>query len=170
MIGKCQILYTMKKLLILFSFFLGIGSANAQTAEQTIEWLQAKVPSLQKDSDFAKGIKFKDEFCESASSMITSSVPTRFNEFHVFKYSKIKSISSLQKEIMGKLCYKIIITGNFQANEIGDNNDVISTKSIESTDFVFNPTVEKDEILRIVKALKHLATIKGAKLLDDNLF
>ena len=102
--------------------------------------------------------------------MITSSVPTRFNEFHVFNYSKIKSISSLQKEIMGKLCYKIIIAGNFQANKIGDNNDVISTKNIESTDFVFNPNVEKDEILRIVKALKHLATIKGAKLLDDNLF
>lgn len=159
----------MKNLLILFTLILGFGSTKAQTAEQTIEWLQAKVPPLQKDSDFGEAIKFKEESCEAASS-ITTSFPKTVVEFHVFKYSNIKSISYLQKELADKLSYKIIITGNFQANKIGLNNEVTETKNIETTDFVFNASVEKEEILRIVKALKHLATLKGAKLINDNLF
>lgn len=159
----------MKNLFILFALFLGIGATKAQTADQTIEWLQAKVPPLQRESDFGATIKFKDEFCEAASS-ITTSFPIRVVEVHVFKYSNIKSISYLQKELAGKLYYKIIITGNFQANKIGFNNEVTETKNVETTDFIFNASVEKEEILRIVKALKHLATLKGAKLINDNLF
>lgn len=158
----------MKHLIILFVLFLGLGTARAQTAEQTIEWLNAKVPPLQRDPDFSSTIRFKDEFCESGNSIETTT--KNVVESHVFNYSNIKSVSFIQSEIKNQLCYKIILTGDFKEIRLGHEGKIEGTKKIDRTSFIFNPSVQKEEIARIVKALKHLATIKGAKLLDDNLF
>lgn len=139
---------------------------KAQTAEQTLEWLKAQIPPRSFMDNYGKTIKFMGESCDQAEEILDGKVLRT----HVFNYSKIRMITYLRKELENIPRYNIVLTGDFQENEIGDRGEIMSTNKIENTYFSFKPTIEKEEIQKIVKALKHMATLKGAKLVNDDLF
>lgn len=161
----------MRTLLKTICLLLCLGFATeskGQTVEQTIEWLNSKIPSLCISEDFGKTIKFNNELCMKASQLVVGD--KRIIQSHSFNYIDIKSVSYIQEEIKGQPHYVIKLTGNFNENEIGYNGEIINSKKIRVTDFTFNPSVQKEEIIKIVKALKHIASLKGAKLVNDDLF
>jgi hypothetical protein len=136
----------MKKMLLLVCLFFSLSTLKAQSEAETLEWMNVKKIDISLTGSNANTVKFADQL-ELTSSLI-----------------KISSKDG--------------------AWAAGNWNTVKEVKIYNSYDIqiVFNLTYEKQPLfinLRIydselkkkfVKALKHMATLKGAKLIDSDLF
>lgn len=136
----------MKNLLTLFVLFLGLGMANAQTEAETIEWFNKKKADVTYiSSNTLRG-----------STMPKLSISSE--QLHAYAddgaYTKIswKTIKDIKTDKHGT----VIIVSNtmYEGNNSYIRFDVA------------------DDVLRLkyFKALKHMATLKGAKLVNDDLF
>ncbi len=132
----------MKNLLTLFVLFLGLGMANAQTEEETLEWLNTK----------------KTEVTDVRSLTVWAGQV-------IFSLSIVKAYTDdgASTTIEWKTVKDIKIDGEYV--QIVDNNTYQGRTS-------YIRFYVGDKILRdkYAKALKHMATLKGAKLVNDDLF
>ena len=132
----------MKKLLALFAIILSVGWANAQTEAQTLEWLNTKKAEI---------------YCAS-SRIFEGYCPTlEINENYLKVYDRKGSYTKiLWNEIKDiKEGIKIV------SNEMYQGKNVYLVLR-----FFQNQELEA----KYLKALKHMATLKGAKLVNDDLF
>ena len=117
---------------------------KAQTAEETAEWLNAKLPSLVLKDDWAKETSSTTEILKQKTE--------------VMEYKNITSItSSHQEKTDEKLEHtKITFVGKFnETNKI---------------DLVLKPTITDKELTSLIKAFTHIAELNGAKIAKDDLF
>lgn len=136
----------MKNLLTLFVLFLGFGMANAQTEAETLEWLNTKKADIFSISSLTLNSGYDNEKLDISSEQL-----------HAYSdkgaYTKI-SWNSI-KDIKIKYDKYITIVSNTMYN---GKNSFIS--------FEVNEAI----LPKYLKALKHMATLKGAKLVNDDLF
>lgn len=163
----------MKSIIIFFALFLTIGLANAQTEEQTLEWLNAKVSVSSLFDVHGNNTSFSSEYCINPTSASGNTVLKTANII----YSKIKTVSyryNPEKDLGGGSrileSHQIVLSGDFKEYTYNYDGKLTETSEIHSTNFAFKPNIEKEEIMKIMKAIKHIATLKGAKLVDDDLF
>lgn len=144
----------MKKIVVLFFVaFLAAPSVKAQSETETREWLQAKVASLINDEYFP--VTFKYTYVRIVTTYNTNSkAPLEWTDV---MYDDISSIS-YSKTDAG--FYKIIIAGK----------DFMSEKSGMKSSESFFVRGDESSAQKIVKALTHLATLNGARLIKDDLF
>lgn len=101
----------------------------------------------------------------------------------LFKYYKsqifitMKAVTYLyqpEKDLGGGITmmesHLIVLSGEFKEHAYSYDGKITETSEIHATNFNFKPNIEKEEIMKIMKAFKHIATLKGAKLVDDDLF
>lgn len=122
----------MKKLISFCVLLLLAVAVKAQSAEETLEWLRAKQPSIRGNSVTIgdTSIKYKEG---------DKAVEIQWNQV---------------KDVTGKMI-EIIIVGQ----QIVDGKNVFIRLNI---DYKISE--------KYAKALKHLAEIKGAKMVKDDLF
>lgn len=134
----------MKNLLTLFVLFLGLGMANAQTEAETLEWLNTKKADLGRPS--TNTISYYD----------LSKLDISTEKLHAYSdegaYTKISWNSIKDIKIEGR---NITIVSNEMYK--GKNSFI---------QFDVNDAIRP----KYLKALKHMATLKGAKLVNDDLF
>lgn len=142
----------MKKLLTLLAIFFGLSIANAQTEAETLEWLNVKKVDIGYDDD----INF------SAENMTVCSYSCDFKDVILWKNIKEITIEnngySNQITIKGKVTKRCLSQGCKWDNREEDSLYFICSR-------------EKKELQeKFVKALKHIAEMKGAKFIKDDLF
>lgn len=135
----------MKNLLALFAIILSVGYANAQTEIETLEWLNTKKAEVYNIESTTIG------YYDNGKLEITSEM------LHVYGkdggYTKINWNEIKDIKMSG---YTITIVSSNMYN--GKNSNIrfdISTDELRG---------------KYLKALKHMATLKGAKLVNDDLF
>jgi len=122
----------MKKLISLGFFVFIIGTAKAQTANETLEWLRAKQPAIR-----CNCVSFDDSTIRISEK----------EEKATIQWSNIKDI-----------------TNNLLAiTVVGD--EVIDGKNVFIRFYI-----DSKVLPQYVKALKHLAQVKGAKFVKDDMF
>ena len=141
----------MKKLFIILCLTFSFIYTNAQTETETIEWLKYQVLSVSEDGDI---IKFNNDEMIIPTTWGTES--KKVTSFDIIHYSKIKKIEFKENNLA------IELIGDFKT----DKNKSIGKSFITG---VFN-NIDKKEIEQFVKGIKHLAILKGAKFINENLF
>lgn len=132
----------MKKLISFCIFFFVVFSVNAQSQAETLEWLRAKQPSIRDMSSnlIARG-NGKLTIDETSIKLSTEGSSTNI------QWDKVKDITLNYSNIT--IVSEDLTDGN--GTFIRLNTDVnISSK--------------------FIKALKHMATLKNAKMVKDELF
>ena len=132
----------MKTILTFFVLFLSTGIANAQTEEQTLEWLNAKKTEV-------------------------------YNVFSLtVSYGKLEISKDRIRAYSDDGAY-----ADFQWNEIKDLKEnhsaieVVNNSTYNGKTSYISFQISNAELRgKYLKALKHMATLKGAKLVDDDLF
>ncbi|MDY0906603.1 hypothetical protein [Pedobacter sp. CFBP9032] len=123
----------MKKLITLFLLMFTTLILKAQTADETLEWLRTKQPSLGGNS-----VTIDQKFIKVTNDKDVTSI----------EWSKIKDVTRK----------------NFEIKIVGD--ELLNGKNI-----FINIRVDDFRLSdKFVKALRHLAELKGAKLIKDDLF
>lgn len=133
----------------------------AQTKDETIDWLNSKTPN---------NTQFNDKSIQRTAlyGRLNSGIEWKIDE-NFAAYSQIKSINYTAAKEKTDL-HKIILLGIFEQKHKESPGDTASLSEIKNFEITFISSVPETEIQKIVKALKHLATLEGAKLLNENLF
>ncbi len=132
----------MKKIIPFFVLFLALGVAKAQTAEQTLEWLNVK----------------KAEISEISANTVRFGKIEITNE-HLYAFTDDGATTTIKW-----INFKDIKSTNYYIQII--SNIMYMGKNIYIQLYI--PDNEKKA--KYINALKHMATLKGAKLVDDDLF
>ena len=127
----------------------GMQTIKAQTAEETLEWLNVKKVDIERNNGSvysADKLRAADHYSSIA---------------HDIQWQNIK-------EVIIKKGYGIVVKGKviercFKGCDWDD-------KSAESLTIYCWDSSPPEMIEKFVKALKHMAELKGAKFLNDNLF
>lgn len=144
----------MKKLLLILTLIASAFFANAQTEQQTLEWLNIKkssfaylqIPAI--NVYLFSGKDWDNLIFNSTSISFTS------NKGAIdINYNDIREIINPKFEQLAENSYFVLKVKTTKANEL---------LSFWSNDYALTE--------KFVKALKHIAILKGAKLVDDNLF
>lgn len=141
----------MRNLIFVICMLFAFSNVNAQTEEETIEWLKYKVLSLSENGDMVK-------FNKSEMTVPTTwgTQTHAVTSYDIIPYSKIKNITFRDKTL------SIEFIGEFTT----DKNKLIGKSFITS---IFD-TAPKEEVAKFIKGLKHLAQLKGAKFINEDLF
>ena len=136
----------MKNLLILILSFFSFVWVNAQTEEQTLEWLNTKKAEVYDVSSItvqegARRLEINGDIIHAYSD---NGAYTKIN------WSGIKDVSKTDTK------NQIVVISNTMYNGL---NTCIFFK-------IDNPEL----IEKYIKALRYMATLKGAKMIDDDLF
>ena len=157
---------TVKTMLLALLLFLGFAlteQAQAQTKEETIAWLKVKArlnrASNSWGSDFASKTYFTEEYLE---------IPYSINEYGLVRSTGKINYNAIQSVTLTGTT--IVLTGHTVFTEDRGRFEGIKTLDKNSCSLYFTDKADNEELMKIVKALKHLATISGAKLVDDDLF
>ncbi|MDM1297178.1 hypothetical protein HXZ94_01475 [Empedobacter falsenii] len=135
----------MKKIITLFVLFLSIGIANAQTEAETLEWLNTKKAEAQYINSTTVTSNYGGKL------EITNEILHVYNDegaYTKINWNEIKDIKQQNKDIL--------IISNSMYN--GKNSNI--------SFYISNEELRP----KYLKALKHMATLKGAKLVNDDLF
>ena len=145
----------MKKLITLLALLLFCVYSNAQTAEQTIDWLNSKKTDIRPFWSVYHYDKSKELVSINFS---TEGILFTYQSWFVDKYTYIDS----------SLAWKDI------TEIITDQNDIMIKAGLTSKGknryLKLYIGGKKDLADRFSKALTHMATLKGAKLIDEDLF
>ena len=142
----------MKKLITICLLTAVSYSVKAQTASETIQWINAKKVDirLQKDQFIDEAQNFDSE---KISSHLFPSIEDNNKYGRFIKWADITDISFDNKK------NQILIKGKV-VSKSGQNYIIMSC----------NVPVDKSLIDKMIKALTHMATLKGAILVKDDLF
>ena len=141
----------MRNLIFVICMLFAFSNVNAQTEEETIEWLKYKVLSLSENGDM---VKFNTSEMTVPTEWGTESHTV--NSYDVIPYSNIKNITFNEKTL------SIKFIGDFTTNKKKSINISYITSIFD--------TVSKEDIAKFIKGLKHLAQLKGAKFINEDLF
>lgn len=153
----------MKTLLFLFVIFTSpiVLGQEQPTKEETIAWLNSKTPN---------NTQFNDKNVQRTAlyGRLNSGTEWKIEE-NFAAYSLIKSINYTAAKEKTDL-HKIILLGIFEQKHKESPGDNAKISEIKNFEITFSSSVPETEIQKIVKAIKHLATLEGAKFLKENLF
>ncbi|RCU43967.1 hypothetical protein EIZ47_02760 [Chryseobacterium lacus] len=147
----------MKKLITLLALLLFCVYSNAQTAEQTIDWLNSKKTDIR---------PLRSVYHYDISHELISINFSTEGILFAYKYWFGDKYISIDDKIAWKNITEINIDQEF--------NDIIIKTGLTSKGknryLKLYIGGKKDLADRFSKALTHMATLKGAKLIDEDLF
>lgn len=138
----------MKKIVLFLLLSAGLVTAQAQTAAETLEWLKAKAAEVDNSyiySTTVDGGNRKIEITSDHIKVYSDNGASTTGTWHTIK--EIKPFADAYG-------IKIILEGTYEGNQRYIRFDI-------------RPSSIRD---RYIKALKHMAVLKGARLIDENLF
>lgn len=151
----------MKKSILVLIATLFATLAFAQTVDETIQWLTAKTPPMWRNSNW--NLMFRSEEIIMPISMLNGD----FSRVEVIMY---KDITSTDLQYSDK--FKILVisgkTKKYHYHWSKTKGDYIEDS--ERFEYYINLKTPDEDIKKFEKAIKHLAELKGAKLIKDNLF
>ncbi|ANI87928.1 hypothetical protein A9P82_00500 [Arachidicoccus ginsenosidimutans] len=150
----------MKNLLLILAFVASMLAVKAQenkpTFGETVIWVESKYQSLSPDNWYIRvlddGIYYT---CDNNCSV---------QEQKGWKY-----VTDVTYYKTDKGEYAIRVPSGQGFSEHFSTGEPIQSAHTCLTFYVKKNTSEMD-VQKLIKALKHIATLKGAKLIDDNLF
>ncbi len=147
----------MKKLITLLALLLFCVYSNAQTAEQTIDWLNSKKIDIRPRSS-----KYHYDSSHELNSVHFSTEEISF-EYFKWVYDK-------DYPFTGSISWKNITEINIDQNFYEIIIKAGLTSKGKNRYLKLYLGGKKDLADRFSKALTHMATLKGAKLIDEDLF
>jgi hypothetical protein len=141
----------MKKLLTICLIMATVFTGNAQTEEETINWINAKKID----------IMYENPSNNSASNFDKEMISS-------YKFPDIKSNDEYRRTIKWQDITDISF--NEKTRDILIKGNVISSSGKNYISMSCTPQADKGLIDKMIKALTHMATLKGAKLVKDDLF
>ena len=142
---KTSYIYGMKKLISLTLFlFLGL-IAKSQTADETLDWLRAKQPEVR--------------------SFTTTSIKYPPNEDAKLVIDE-ESIIAANSKVSTKI---LLINVKDVSSHLG-NVIIVGNELVEGKNTFIRLSLSSAIYDKYAKALKHYATLKGAKLVKEDLF
>lgn len=156
----------MKKLLFIYVVFFS-SQLFAQTAEETVEYINSKLLLQHSDS--------RGEVNNEGIIRIMNTSPFDPRDITLGNWSQIKSITYLVNEkgrwVITISVPAIIYESWFKKSDyIFREKDFQKTSTDNSIVIWFGEKIPEDEIKKLTKALKHMAALKGAKLVKEDLF
>ena len=152
----------MKKVILIFVAIVFATGAFAQTAEETITWLNAKF-ALYKGQN-PNSITALDTELLLPHAYTSSDRNYPISSYFLISYKEITAISSSEKYI------SITTKDNVRFYDTrfdSHTSDREASKRLSTHTIYIN---NSDDIKKIVNALKHLAELKGATLIDETMF
>ena len=141
----------MRKVILAICLMVAMQTVNAQTEAETLEWLNVKKVDIE-----------RFDYSMYSSEKLRAAGPYEDLPSDI-KWEDIKEIIfSANKEsivVKGKVLYRCL------RSECDWDN-----KEVESLTIYCKSSAPSETIERFVKALKHMAELKGAKFLKDDLF
>lgn len=154
----------MKKIIFLFILTIVPFTIKAQTLEETRDYLNSNILNYAYDKN--RSLNCENNYCDKTTShIVTSGERVSFNRMLL---KDIKSIAfSTNSEglivisLLGKVVYyKSDYNGNFNSEDL----------NVSQIEIYLNSSTPIDKVNRIIKAMKHLATLGGATLINEDLF
>lgn len=165
----------MKRMLLLLialgGSMLHVSHAIAQSAEDTVDWLRVKLSTYQFVDDSPS------HRIETTSISVFKSYYTnhrnencawdcRITDYTEGDWRNVTGVSWTRgTNASGKPLVTVVLAGTF--NDIKVNPRQVASASRLSLSL---KDIEDSEVERIVKAIKHLAQLQGARLVQDELF
>jgi len=150
----------MKKLLFLSIFIIVSFTTKAQTLEQTMDYIEANL------LNYANNKEFPTQCSENALQQTTNIISGGQSGIS-YTQIYIKDIKSVAYSTAENGVFRISVVGNCSLYRLDKLIDKAGPSSI-SIDLSSSTPLEN--VNRIIKAIKHAATLEGAKLIDDDLF
>jgi hypothetical protein len=154
----------MKKLLTIIGFFLISININAQSEEETIQFLNSKLAlytSPMLNGQAYLSVRTGDDY----GKVILMDLFVDNELFNTIKFhcSQIDGIITFRSE-KGRLCLQILSNKGLIVSKFeGYNETFVKERKIPLS-------APDDEVLRIKKAFEHLFNLNGLKSVNDNLF
>jgi hypothetical protein len=163
----------MKKVLLIALLILGpLATASGQSAEESAVWLNTRLMKyvLHPQMDGYVGAS-KDELRGyvawhtsngdyEADSMGFVQLSGITDVIYTFRHGHQEGKTTIEE------AHIITLIGPYQLSR---ENEVQNRNALNFS-FELSPDVAKEEVDRVIKAIKHLATLDGAKLSSDDLF
>lgn len=154
----------MKKLLLLFIFIIASFTSKAQTLPETMDYLNANI--LNYAYDKTRALKYENNYCDKTTSNIVSSGErVSFNRMHLKDIKSIAFSTNSEGLIVISLLGKVV---SFQSDYKGNFNS--KDLNVSQIEIYLNSSTPIDKVNRIIKAMKHAATLGGATLINEDLF
>ena len=158
----------MKKLILLIIILAGWQFSKAQTVEETVEFITVK---LFQAHFVAKPVATGESLIQPKSWLIDG----EFRKISVGSWASIKSINYF-KDSDGY--WKLDLSGAFTIYDYSSKGLDFSYQDLKFDKLgaetrvviIFPPNTSETDVQKLIKALKHLAVLKGAKLVKDDLF
>lgn len=146
-------------ILVLLSFLSSM--AIGQTKRETVDWLLAKLKPVMIDA-YKDGLMIKEDSLFVPNSAENDGSGWKVNQGCFVPLRNIRSIQLTSKN-------KIILIGHFYfCDDYLKNKNAFTIK--EDCTYYISEGTPANDINSIIKALKHLATLNGARLLNEDLF
>lgn len=149
-------------------------AAKAQTVEETINYINSKF------GVFKCGEHINEWDREATPNFLVTYYKSNVEELIIHDWQKVTGITySKATNDQGKSFWKIVIasTQGYKAKKDPTGSIVFkrynyknSDQYLESGYYFFHPEVAEVDVKKFVKALTYLATLRGAKLVKDDLF
>ncbi|SMO73763.1 hypothetical protein [Solitalea koreensis] len=159
----------MKRILLLLTLCLGATGLKAQTAEETVAYINAKYGAYKSDVNEWERIATND-----ALITITS------NKYKIERiwWGKVTGIAYTRRtNDEGKQYWRIVLSGKlfkFKKDDAGSmdfqGNRYLYEAEGENGYYFLIPEVSEENVKKFVKALTKIAELNGAKLVKDDLF
>lgn len=149
----------MKKLLLILFILLSLNSYS-QSAKETIDYINSIVQSYLLFSDF--DVNFQDDDIRIVEAKEADK--SRVMAASFLEYKKIKNVI-YQKQLTTQKLYIIKISGGGKKIDLNEE-----TKTTTVSTIFLNYNIPETKIKRLIIAIKHLAKLKGAKLINEDLF
>jgi hypothetical protein len=151
----------MKKLIFLSLFIIVSFTTKAQTLEQTMDYIESNL------LNYANLKQFPTQCSENALQK-TTSLLSDWSARRTFTQLFMKHIKSVSYSIDEGGYFIITVVGPCEKFEFDKLEVDVVNPSFISIDLV--PSTPLENVNRIIKAIKHAATLEGAKLIDEDLF
>ncbi|MFA5298796.1 MAG: hypothetical protein WC389_11380 [Lutibacter sp.] len=151
----------MKKLIFLSIFIIVSFTTKAQTLEQTMDFIEANIQNYALDKEFSTK-------CSKNALQKTTSILAAERSRRDFTQIYMKDIKSVAYSTADNGVIIIAVVGNCSLYSFDElKKDEVGPSSIS---IVLLSSTPIEIVNRIIKAIKHGATLEGAILIDEDLF
>jgi hypothetical protein len=150
----------MKKLIFLSIFIIVSFTTKAQTLEQTMDYITANLHNYAWNKEFSTK-------CSKNALQQTTHIISGGRSGIKFTQLYMKDIKSVGYSTADNGIFTISVVGNCSLYEIDKMIDKAGPSGIHVALLSSTPP---ENVNRIIKAIKHAATLEGAKLMDEDLF
>lgn len=150
----------MQKLIFLAIFIIVSCTTKAQTLEQTMVFIDANIQNYALNKEFPTK-------CSKNALQKTTIILSGDRSRRDFTQIYMKDIKSVAFSTADNGVVEIAVIGNCSLYSFDKLLDEVGPTSIY---IALLPSIPLENVNRIIKAIKHAATLEGAKLIDDDLF